>query len=811
MAAASVATTHEPITGASFVQAFHALGGGEIRWDDGSCSQGRAQRFFTGKPDGWSLTINADKGVCHDKVAGLGGDIVWLAQRANGWTIREALEWADEYRPHSQRGTTPPPAKGKSQVVARYDYVDETGELLYQVQRWQPGFDEGRDKSFTQRRPDGSGGWVNKVDGVRRVPYHLPQLLAAQLGQLVFIPEGEKDVHTLERLGLVATCNSGGASEGKQFAEYSNTIAGRDAVILSDNDKAGRKHAAAVAAILQPVAASLRVVELPGLPDKGDVTDWVAMGGTREQLLQLVADTEAWDGEGLPIISEAESIAEESEWPTPEPLGDGLPEVAKFDRELLPDSLRPQVEDVAERMQLPLDFPAIAAIACLAGAVGRRAVIQPKRADSGWTEAANLFAAIVAPPGSMKSPCIDAVTKPLNILQGEWRREHEDAMRGHAFAVEQAELEMAAYRDQYKAACKSGKPKPTRPEITNNEPKCKRLIMHDATFEALHKTMAENPRGILVIRDELPGWWAQLDREGREGERTFYLTAWGGNSPFTMDRIGRGSINVDACCVSMLGGIQPGRLRSYLNDALADGPSNDGLIQRFQLMVWPDLGGDWKYIDRKPNAVAEERAARIYRALASMDPEKQVRFTFDDAAQQLFVEWLTRLELRLRNEQMHPALVAHLSKYRKLMPALALIFELADRAGGGFVGFGSSDSGQMQNIGLANAARAASFCDYLETHAVRVYSCVSNPHHRNASELLNKIKSKRIAVNGIFTAREVLRKGWTGLDTPERVRTACELLVDYGWIRELALESGTNGGRPSQRYEIHPEVTHEQG
>ena len=98
-----------------------------------------------------------------------------------------------------------------------------------------------------------------------------------------------------------------------------------------------------------------------------------------------------------------------------------------------------------------------------------------------------------------------------------------------------------------------------------------------------------------MIRDALTGWWGQLDRVGREGERAFCLQAWNGDTGYTIDRIGRGTIQVEAYCMSVLGGIQPGRLRSCLADALKDGPSNDGLIQRFQLLVWPDTEPDWEH------------------------------------------------------------------------------------------------------------------------------------------------------------------------------------------------------------------------
>ena len=174
-----------------------------------------------------------------------------------------------------------------------------------------------------------------------------------------------------------------------------------------------------------------------------------------------------------------------------------------------------------------------------------------------------------------------------------------------------------------------------------------------------------------------------MDRAGREGERAFCLQAWNGDTGHTIDRISRGTIHVAACCMSMLGGIQPGRLRSYLADALKDGPSNDGLIQRFQLMVWPDTDPKWTYVDRAPDAASETQASRVFRTLVELDVESPIRFRFAPDAQELFIAWLAELEAEIRGGELHPALVSHLSKYRKLMPALALLFELADRAASG--------------------------------------------------------------------------------------------------------------------------------
>jgi putative DNA primase/helicase len=389
-----------------------------------------------------------------------------------------------------------------------------------------------------------------------------------------------------------------------------------------------------------------------------------------------------------------------------------------------------------------MDYPAVVTVLCLAGAVNRRAVIQPKANDTGWVIVPNLWGGIIAPPGFMKSPVIQAATRPLNQIQTEWRREHEEALKDYAREKEEYELRRAAWKELYKTASKTGKMPPNRPEDEPDEPKLRRLIVNDATFEALHQTMNENPAGIFVIRDELTGWWSQLDRAGREGERAFCLQAWNGDTSHTIDRIGRGTIHVEACCISMLGGIQPGRLRSYLVDALKDGPSNDGLIQRFQLLVWPDTAPDWNYVDRAPDAGSELRAVRVFRKVVGTDAENPARFRFASDAQELFIEWLAELEAKIRGNELHPALISHLSKYRKLMPALALLFELADRAAeGGFVGFVGSPSGEIQNFGevsLEHAKQAAAWSDYLESHARRVYSCIVTPQVRTARELAEK-------------------------------------------------------------------------
>lgn len=176
---------------------------------------------------------------------------------------------------------------------AIYEYTDEHGTVLFEVLRY-PG------KQFRQRKPEGAGyNW--KLQGVRRVPYRLPDLIAADPDDPVYIVEGEKDVHTLVAKGMVATTQAGGA--GKWRREYNPFFMGRQVVIVPDNDEPGRQHAELVASQLASVAVRVRVVHLPGLAEKGDVTDWFTAGGTAERFRELVADTGQWEPHRAPAAT----------------------------------------------------------------------------------------------------------------------------------------------------------------------------------------------------------------------------------------------------------------------------------------------------------------------------------------------------------------------------------------------------------------------------------------------------------------------------------------------------------------------------
>ena len=202
-------------------------------------------------------------------------------------------------------------------IAATYDYHDEARNLVFQVVRYEP-------KDFRQRRPT-SGGWEWSVQGVRVLPYHLPELMADPTSPVVVV-EGEKDADNLSRIGMLATCNAGGA--GKWTAEHSEFLRGRRVFIVPDNDEAGRNHAEQVARSLHGIAESVCIVNVPGLPPKGDASDWIAAGGTKGELYGLAKAAADWQptasndaGPVLTCLASVEPRPVSWLWPGRFPIG----------------------------------------------------------------------------------------------------------------------------------------------------------------------------------------------------------------------------------------------------------------------------------------------------------------------------------------------------------------------------------------------------------------------------------------------------------------------------------------------------------
>jgi hypothetical protein len=486
----------------------------------------------------------------------------------------------------------------------------------------------------------------------------------------------------------------------------------------------------------------------------------------------------------------------------PEPLPDELLPVAPFDFALMPESLRPWAEDICDRMQCPPDFVAAGIMAALAGVIGRKVAIRPQ-ARTDWTVICNLWSLIVGRPGVLKSPALEQALVPINRLAAiaaDKHQEAEEAYQAEAMAVklkkEAAEKQARKVLEKNPDADLSGLFAVSEVAV----PQLKRYKTNDTTPPSLGELLRQNSNGLLVFRDEIVSLLKSLDREGQEEGRGFYLTAWNGDSSYTFDRIGRGlNLHIPAVCLSVLGGTQPGRLSEYIRHAVKGGAADDGLIQRFGLLVWPDTNGKWKDVDRWPDTDAKNQAFKVFDYLDKLnpleigaiqdtdqqgEPEGPPYLRFDAPALELFQEWRTRLEQRLRGE-LHPALESHFAKYRKLVPALALIIHLADYGTG--------------PVSETACLKALAWSEYLETHAQRAYGSVSQPEISVAKALLRRIKKGDLPKS--FSSRDVWRPGWAKLSDKDQVKDALRMLEDYNWIFREKIDA--TGGRPKTVYHLN--------
>ena len=288
-----------------------------------------------------------------------------------------------------------------------------------------------------------------------------------------------------------------------------------------------------------------------------------------------------------------------------------------------------------------------------------------------------------------------------------------------------------------------------------------------------------------------------MEREGHEGDKAFYLTAWDGTQSYTYDRIGRGTVYIPSAIVSVLGTIQPGVISDYLRQAVDGGRGDDGMIQRFQLAVWPDMPGRWINVDREPDLDAQRAAWAAFRRLHQLTPEAigaqrdshrpdALPFLrFDATGQELFDTWRSEFEQRLRGGLLHPAMEAHLAKYKKLVPALTLILHAADQK-----------QGPIEGVTFLKALRWA---DYLESHAIRLYAHVSAGTALAARELGRRITGGDLPEQ--FTARDVYSKHWAGLD---RKATSAHSTSNRPLMARGAADSDRRG--PRVLYRVNPRV-----
>jgi hypothetical protein len=475
----------------------------------------------------------------------------------------------------------------------------------------------------------------------------------------------------------------------------------------------------------------------------------------------------------------------DAEMQYPQQLPPALLPVPALDPSHLPDALQDAVIDLADRLQCPMDYIAVAMLSAAGAVVGNKVGIFPYANDESWEVYPALWGGIVGDPGSKKSPALQHAHKPLHHLESIASQKYAQEMQLHEQALRQYDQDIVAWKKNQSSVLK-----PTPPI----EPKRERFVVHDSTYQALGVILSENSRGILALADELSGLLQSLDTTGQEAARGFYLTGWGGTAGYSFDRIGRGSITLSRYCLSVFGGFQPDKIKAYVQFTQRGNSKNDGLLQRFQLLVWPDHINKFKLVDRVPNQAVIDRYHRAIISLPNITAQSILGarllnngsqlLHFEPAAQSAFNAWYVQNEKMLFNGNLDAARQSHFAKYRSLVPALALLFHLLD----GHHGAVCEDC----------LTKAVLFAKYLKQHATRIYSSICGHDHTAVRLLAERLLDQRLS--SPFTLRSLLHKGWTGLSSKEQAQAAIDALTEYGWLSETEFRTG---GRPTVKYSLN--------
>jgi hypothetical protein len=453
----------------------------------------------------------------------------------------------------------------------------------------------------------------------------------------------------------------------------------------------------------------------------------------------------------------------------------------------------PLIVDLAEGAGAPVDYVALGFVAVIASLLGGKRRVKPF-ATSNWSEPAIIWAAAVGDPSSNKSPAIDGATEPLRGMERDHAGTHSSSLLAWEATTERAKAERAVWQDLVKAATKEGAMTPPMPESAQfpDEPVRRRLLVQDATPEAVGAILAGNPSGTLHLRDELAGWLLSFERYA-PGGREFWLEAYGGRQ-HVIDRKGsKGPLLIDFNGVSVLGGIQPEKL----SECLLQG-ADDGLVARF-LWAWPDA-----IAYRRPRQVADiGKLDSLYRRLDHVrwgvdgdGKNAPIVLPLDAGAADLFEKWVAENQQGL--DDAGSLYKGFCGKLRGTVLRLALVSE--------YVAWATGTGEEPRSISSRSIAAAADFVDeYAKPSALRVFGDAALPAvERNAAMLARHIQRHRLAG---FNARQLRRQsGLPGLKDAAALKAAIEHLTDCDWLREAGQREGGGHGRRSSDYVVNPAV-----
>ncbi len=499
-----------------------------------------------------------------------------------------------------------------------------------------------------------------------------------------------------------------------------------------------------------------------------------AIGAAVEAAASLADGTAAWPEADLSLIR-PEAIPAPS-WP----------------EKVLPPRWERWTREAAEGAGAPHAFVASALLSAVGAVIGNARWSSPW---PGWQEPPALNVALVGAPSSGKSPALDRVVNLVSKLEADENADYESRMQeARRHAQERAERKRI-WEAETRAAVRDGTPVPPPPEGLDEPemPPRRRLFSVAPTPEAAAYLSADNPRGLLLIRDELAGWISGMDRyaNGAGGERQFWLQSHGGR-PWTADRVkdGQMPLMVPHLLWSIAGGIQPDRLPLMLDGA------DDGLSSRFALFCWPAALPPRRPTCRADDEGALARLARI-RSLP-WEPPEPVVVPFSDQAADVIQEW--RVQVAGMEADAAGIFLSWLGKLPGAAVRLALILEL--------MAWSESQKGTSEPREVSERSAVAA-CALLEVFAIpmarRCFGSASLPQAERDARRLARWLIRQSPLPETVNARELRRRAnGPTIPSAERVEAALRELEAAGWCRPAPVRAGDLPGRARANWAINP-------
>jgi hypothetical protein len=621
---------------------------------------------------------------------------------------------------------------------ALWTYHDATGQPVGVVVRWDRA-DGTKDIRPVSRFPDG---W--RVEGMPepRPLYNVPELTAATV---VYLVEGEKAADAARLLGLVATTSPHGAKSAAK-ADF-RPLAGKTVILLPDNDAAGQQYADDVLAELARLSPApvVKLVELPGLPEQGDIVDFIA------------ANPGVDPGELRERVEALTAAAEPLELAQPEPK----PAAAvyrPFPTNALPQPLQGFVTAASRAIGCDPSYVALPALVAVAAAIGNSRCLRIKQ---GWDAPAILWGAIVGESGTSKTPAFRLVMQPL-------RRREERAIAKYLKAVDEYKLELAKWKKEF-AAWEKNKTTTEDPPEEPKPPEAPRCIVSDTTIEALAVVLSNNPRGVLMARDELAGWLGSFDRYKAKagGDSAQWLSMYNGDTLQVDRKTGEPRvICVPRAAVSIVGGIQPG----ILHRALGTQHRESGLAARLLLTFPPRKPKQWTEAEIDPALECELAALfdQLFLLQPEQDEDERPRPMAVSLAPEAKALWTEHYNAHNREQaELTGELSAAWSKLEEYPARLALVVHFVRWAAG------DRTLADADTVDAVSMAAGIALTEWFKGEARRVYEALGETdEERDERKLVEFIERK----GGRLTARQA-QQGCRWLKTAEEAERALNALA----------------------------------